>query len=200
MNRRVLLSLVILILAGFAPVDTLRIGSKAPLADQPLLDISGKTLTLAQAKGPNGLLVMFSCNTCPWVAAWENRFNTLSARAKELGIGMIALNANEAYRGQGDSMDDMKRRAADRGYTFPYALDRDSRLADAFGATRTPEVFLFDRNLLLVYTGAIDDNARNITQVQQPYLLNAMAALAQGQGVSNPVTRSLGCEIKRKHS
>lgn len=200
MNRRVLLSLVVLILAGFAPVDTLRIGSKAPLADQPLLDISGKTLTLAQAKGPNGLLVMFSCNTCPWVAAWENRFNTLSARAKALGIGMIALNANEAYRGQGDSMDDMKRRAADRGYTFPYALDRDSRLADAFGATRTPEVFLFDRNLLLVYTGAIDDNARNITQVQQPYLLNAMAALAQGQAVSNPVTRSLGCEIKRKHS
>lgn len=200
MNRRVLLSLVILILAGFAPVDTLRIGSKAPLADQPLLDISGKTLTLAQAKGPNGLLVMFTCNTCPWVAAWENRFNTLSARAKELGIGMIALNANEAYRSQGDSMDDMKRRATDRGYTFPYALDRDSRLADAFGATRTPEVFLFDQNLLLVYTGAIDDNARNINQVQQPYLLNAMAALAQGQAISTPVTRSLGCEIKRKHS
>lgn len=200
MKRRLLLSLVALALIGLTPVDTLRIGSKAPLADQPLPETSGKTVTLEQVKGPNGLLVMFSCNTCPWVAAWENRFNTLSARAKALGIGMIAVNANEAYRGQGDSMDDMKRRAADRGYTFPYALDRDSRLADAFGATRTPEVFLFDRNLTLVYTGAIDDNARNATQVEQPYLLNAMTALHQGEAISNPVTRSLGCEIKRKHS
>ncbi len=182
------------------PEKELEIGARAPLVDLKMRDVSGKMLSLKDVAGENGLLVIFSCNTCPWVAAWEDRYLIVAQKAKELGIGMIAVNPNEAYRDRGDGFEDMQRRAKEKGYTFPYVLDEGSKLADAFGATRTPHVFLFNKDLVLVYRGAIDDNARNPEAVKHHYLLDAMEALAAGKPIPVATTRSIGCTIKRVES
>lgn len=181
---------------GHAPPDPLEIGSQVPMAERAMTGTDGQTYTLGETAGENGLLVIFSCNTCPWVKAWEDRYNPTAAAAEELGIGMIAVNPNTAIRDRGESMADMKARAEKSGYAFPYVLDKNAKLAEAFGATRTPDVFLFNEDLELVYRGAIDDNAQNADAVENPYLANAMKALAAGSEIEPNVTKSLGCEIK----
>jgi len=177
--------------------DVLKIGSNAPLTDVELKAVSGETITLNNVRGPNGLLVIFSCNTCPWVKKWEDRYNPISNMAEQRGIGMVALNPNEAFRNNGDSFDDMVDRAQKQEYSFFYALDENHKLADAFGASRTPEVFLFDRDLNLVYHGAIDDNAQSADGVEQAYLKQAISDLANKKEISPQTTKSLGCSIKR---
>ena len=194
-----LYALAVLGLAAFSfhPIaGELEIGSPAPMTDVALLNVDGDSLSLADATGDKGLLVMFSCNTCPWVAAWEDRYPVVAEKAAELGIGMIVLNANAAYREKGDSYTDMQTRAEDMGYTFPYVLDDNAALATAFGATRTPEAFLFNSDMLLAYHGAIDDNAKKPDEVESAYLLDAMAAMVAGENIAQTVTKSVGCTIK----
>ncbi|MEO1021529.1 MAG: redoxin domain-containing protein [Bacteroidota bacterium] len=188
----------LLILAAFSKkAERLEIGAKAPMTNHEVEDVSGRNLTLQSVAKDNGLLVIFSCNTCPWVAKWEDRYLTIAEQAKENNIGVIALNPNEKIRDKGESMDDMKMRADKKGYTFYYAMDTDHQLADAFGATRTPDVFLFNSNMELVYQGAIDDNADSADEVEESYLENAINELIAGEAVSKTTTRSLGCTIKR---
>lgn len=196
--------LAVLVLAAFATpptaddIDPLEIGATAPMTDAPLVSTEGDTLTLAEAAGENGLVVMFTCNTCPWVEAWEDRYPVAASAAEDMGIGFIALNPNEQLRdGGGESMAAMKERAAAKGYNFPYVVDADHKLADAFGATRTPEIFLFDSDMKLVYHGAIDDDARNPDAVENHYLMDAMKAMVGGESIAQPTTRSVGCTIKR---
>lgn len=188
----------VFILSAFAQAqNTLKIGDNAPQMDHEVEDTSGRTLSLEEAAGSNGLLVLFSCNTCPWVAKWEDRYNDLASLTSSNNIGMIALNPNERIRNRGESMDDMRKRAQKQGYSFPYALDKDHIIADAFGATRTPEIFLFDRNMQLVYHGAIDDNADDAGAVEDRYAEDAINALIAGNDILHKETRSLGCTIKR---
>ncbi len=175
----------------------LSIGSKAPMIDQKVADVSGRNLTLNEVTQENGLLVVFSCNTCPWVTKWEDRYSQLSIYTKTNRIGMIALNPNEAYRQRGDGMDEMVKRVKKAAYDFPYALDKDHLIADAFGVTRTPQVFLFNNNLELVYVGAIDDNADNSDFVKENYLLDAIDQMIAGESISRKSTKSIGCTIKR---
>jgi len=175
----------------------LEIGSNAPKTDLTMMDVSGKDRTLDDLKGKNGLLVIFSCNTCPFVLAWENRYLTVSDKCKALGIGMVAVNSNEAYREQQDSFEEMKTHATKAEYDFPYVVDVKSELADAFGANRTPHVFLFNKDLKLVYRGAIDDNRDDATAVKKHWLLNALDELVAGKGISVATTKSIGCTIKR---
>jgi peroxiredoxin len=160
-------------------------------------DVSGEMLTLSEVARENGLLVMFSCNTCPWVHQWEDRYNPIANLAKEKGIGMIALNPNTTYRDRGDGFEDMKQRAQEKNYQFPYAVDENNKLADAFGATRTPHIFLFNSDMKLVYRGAIDDNAKSAENVDQHYLRDAINQLAAGEEISTKTSKSLGCTIKR---
>lgn len=186
---------------AFLPVenssaDRLDIGAKAPLTDVEVEDVSGEILTLEEVAGENGLLVNFSCNTCPWVGAWEDRYNPIADLAEENGIGVIALNPNTAIRDGGESMQDMQERAEAGNYQFYYALDENSRLAEAFGATRTPDIFLFNSDMELVYTGAIDDNAKSAEEVEQPYLENAILNMVAGKEIDPQVTKALGCTIK----
>jgi hypothetical protein len=176
--------------------DELALGAKAPLTDVQVTDVSGKKLSLEKVAKKNGLLVNFSCNTCPWVEAWEDRYNPIANLAKEHDIGMVALNPNAAYRNKGESMEDMQQRAKEKGYEFYYALDENAKLAEAFGATRTPHIFLFNSNMELVYKGAIDDNAKSASSVEKPYLKNAIKSLANGNEIDPKATKSLGCTIK----
>jgi peroxiredoxin len=190
----------VLVLTAFAHAQTtnsLEIGDKAPQINLEVEDTSGRTLTLAGIAGDNGLLVMFTGNTCPWVDKWEDRYNGLAGLAEANAIGMIALNPNERIRNRGESMEDMRKRAQKQNYEFPYALDKNHVIADAFGATHTPEVFLFDENLTLVYHGAIDDNADDANAVDVTYAADAINQLINGNEISTKETRSLGCTIKR---
>lgn len=176
----------------------LEIGASAPKLDQKLEDYTGRTVTLSEAAQRNGLIVLFSCNTCPRVAQMESRYVDLSNFAKSNQIGMIALNPNERIRDRGESMDDMKKRANKMNYNFYYALDKDHIIADAFGATITPQVFLFNNEMKLVYKGAIDDNPKLASGVKQNYLITAIEEVIGGKEVVKTSTKAVGCLIKRK--
>jgi peroxiredoxin len=178
-------------------IQELAVGTKGPMMDYQMDEISGKKITLNDVKGANGTLLIFSCSTCPYVRAWEDRYLTISQLAKELNIGMIAVNPNEATRNQGSSLADMKKRADEVGYTFHYALDKDHKLADAYGATRTPHVYLLNKDNTLVFVGAIDDNSRSAADVENTYLADAMKELASGKSISQATSRAIGCTIKR---
>lgn len=177
--------------------EELELGSKAPLTAVKMLDISGSKLSLSDVKGSNGLLVVFSSNTCPWVLAWEDRYLTIAELAKKKGIGMIVINSNEGSRNGEDSYDEMQKHAKEKGYTFPYVVDENHVLADEYGATKTPHIYLIDRNNILVYRGAIDDSARDLTKIENHYLADAITALVAGQKIKTTTSKALGCTIKR---
>lgn len=175
----------------------LSIGSEVPMLDHSVEDINGRSLTLSQTAQQNGLLVIFSCNTCPMVSRWEDRIKAVANSARLNNIGMLVLNPNERIRERGESLSDMKRRATKQTYNFLYASDKDHVIADAFGATKTPEVFLFDGSLQLVYKGSIDDNANNASAVKNQYLEDAIQALASGTEIEVKSSSPKGCPIKR---
>lgn len=185
-------------LLSFAPVAELPIGSTLPKADVKMKDISGKDITLKGATGKNGLLVMFSCNTCPWVVKNEDRTKEISKYALENGVGVVLINSNEAQRDKDDSYEAMKAYAKKLGYTWHYVVDTNSEVADAFGANRTPETFLFNKEGKLVYHGAIDDNPDDAASVQRKHLKEAIDETVNGKEVSVSTSRSKGCTIKRK--
>lgn len=181
----------------------LTIGAKAPMTDVEMRGTDDIGYTLEQLVGKKGLIVVFSCNTCPFVvgseqfAGWEVQYNDLNKLAKEAGIGMVLVNANEGKRSGDDSLDAMKKRAKDKGYTMPYVLDENSALANAFGAKTTPHVYFFDENMTLVYTGAIDNTVDGKRKEDKTYLKDAIASRAKGQAISETTTPPRGCSIKR---
>lgn len=178
-------------------IQQLPLGSTLPLGDVQMEDISGRNLSLNEVKGDNGLLVIFSCNTCPWVIKWEDRYPLVQELATVNDIGIILLNPNEDYRDKGDGMEDMILHAEKAGYNLPYVLDKNHRVADAFGASRTPHVYLFNAEDKLVYVGAIDDNANSAADVEEFYVEDAIEQLSAGQAITRSSTKSIGCTIKR---
>ena len=199
MKKTMFLALPALALAflTMTPADPLPIGASIPNPELKMKDISGKEVSFKDATKKNGLLVMFSCNTCPVVKGYQAR--TVEAAKHALGseVGVILLNPNEASRTSGDGFDDMKDYAKQSGYSFSYVLDVNSKMADAFGANRTPECFLFDKNGKLVYHGAIDDNAGDADGVTRKHLIKAIDEVKAGSEVSVKESRSVGCTIKR---
>jgi len=197
-------------LLAFAPLknDILEIGAKAPKADVKMTDVSGTEYTLNDLKKENGLLVVFSCNTCPFVVGnpgknsegWEARYNVAHKQAQKAGVGMVLVNSNEAYRDEVDSMLRMQNQAKEKGYTMPYVVDDNHVVADAFGALTTPHIYLFDKDMKLVYKGAIDDNVNDSKAVKEFYLKDALENLAAGKKIDPNSTRQLGCSIKRVKS
>ena len=177
--------------------DSLPIGPGLPKPEIQVKDVSGKAISLGQAKGPNGLLVMFTCNTCPYVVRNQQRTKEICGYAGDRKIGVILLNANEGDRSGGNSFDEMRAYAKAQGYTWYYALDEKSILADAFGASRTPECYLFDKNGVLVYHGAIDDSPGDPLQVKRHHLQAAIDETLAGKAVTVKETRSVGCSINR---
>ena len=176
----------------------LELGSTLPMGDHRLIDISGNYLSLNEARDKNGLLVIFSCNTCPWVLRWEDRYVTLAKQYTPKGVGVIAVNSNENNFDSVDNLDEMRKHAKKNNYNFPYVQDFGSRLAREFGATRTPHIFLFNGDNTLVYRGAIDDNAKDARKVDEPFLANAIDAMLGGNPIAVASTKALGCGIKFK--
>ncbi len=174
------------------------VGDAAVHADVKMLDVSGERISLEDVKKDNGVLVLFSCNTCPFVLQWEDRFPDLKAWADKNGVGMIVVNSNHQKRNGDDSYEAMKEHASEKGYNFYYALDENSLLANPFGGQTTPHAFLFDAKMELVYKGAIDDSYKSADEVKQAYLKDAISSLGKGEKVVVAETKPVGCSIKRK--
>jgi len=174
----------------------LSIGNEILGVDYILKNIDGNDTSLDKLKKSNGILVVFSCNTCPWVIRWQDRYNLLSAFSRKNDIGFVAVNSNARLHESVDSMDEMIYHATTNEYGFPYVLDEDAKLAKAFGAMKTPHVYLFNSDNKLVYTGAIDDNAKSAKKVKNNYLMDAIRALGSNKKIKISETKALGCSIK----
>ena len=176
----------------------LAIGSPVPLKDNAMPCVNGRQLSLGAAAGKKGTLVMFICNHCPWVRAWQTRIASIGNAAMSHGVGVVAISSNDPDEIPADSFDNMKLKAKEAGYKFAYAFDGSGDLARAFGATHTPEVFLFDAHGKLVYHGAVDDNSRDAKAVQQHWLADAVTAVQSGKPVVTAETKAMGCGIRAK--
>jgi len=192
-----LLSALMIVSFKSGSLGSLPIGAFLPKADVSMKDVSGKTISLQQAKKENGLLVMFSCNTCPVVIANQSRTKEICKYAADNKIGVTVVNSNEGGRNGGESFESMQAYAKEQSYNWFYLLDKNNVIADAFGANRTPECFLFDKNNKLVYHGAIDDSPGKISNVKNYYLKQAIDEMAASKNITVKESRSVGCSINR---
>ncbi|HEX4841127.1 MAG TPA: thioredoxin family protein [bacterium] len=142
--------------------------------------------------------VIFHCNHCPYAQAWESRLIQVQRDYAGRGVQLVLINANDPVKYPGDSFEQMQRRAEDKQYPFPYLVDETQDVAKQYGATRTPEIFLFDEKRILRYHGAPDDNYEDVNAVRQPYLRDALDALLAGTPPKIRETKPVGCTIKWK--
>jgi len=176
--------------------DTLKIGSYAPDFDLP--GVGGKNYSLQSFKDKTGMVIIFSCNHCPYVQAYEERIKKIQSDFGDKGIGLAAINPNDSDQYEDDSFDNMKKRAAERGFNFPYLRDKEQTTAALYGASHTPEIFLFDKERKLVFHGKIDDNWKDESKVNSQYLREAIVELLEGKEISVPETFTIGCTVKWK--
>ena len=180
---------------GNMATDTLKMGSQAPLFILPATD--GNTYSLDSFSNMKTLVVIFSCNHCPYVQAYEDRIIEIqNDYADDLQI--VAISSNEDTNYPEDSFEKMKERALFKIFNFPYLHDETQQVAKAYGATHTPEIFLFDSKRELVFHGKIDDNWQGPNSVKSKYLRNAIEELLSGKKISVPETFTIGCTIKWK--
>ena len=178
--------------------SVLPIGSALPMPDLKVHDFHDRIVSLKEVNQQNGLLVMFSCNSCPYVIKNQQRTQEICRFAMQNKLGVILLNSNETQRSGEESLQAMQIYGKAQLYDWYYAVDKDNILANAFGASRTPECFLFTKDLKLAYHGAIDDNPTDAQNVKRQHLKEAIKELLAGKNVSVKETRSVGCAIKKK--
>ncbi len=167
-----------------------------PAGDVGMLNVDGEEVTIDSIRGEHGTLVIFSCNACPWAIAWEERIAELGNSARKEGVGVIVVNSNDPGRVPKDGYKPMQERAKEKGFEFPYVVDATSGVARAYGASRTPECFLYDEAGKLVYHGAVDDNAKQPAEVDEQWLADAISTLLEDKEVSVVETKAIGCSIK----
>lgn len=200
-----ILALSILFLSASKEREEVEIGDQMPMAEIQLKNIDASKLQLKDYAKDNGLLIIFSCNTCPFVIGnesfegWEKDYNKISAFTNKNDIGFVLINSNEAKRKKGDGFKDMKERAKQFNYKMPYLYDEGHKVADAFGAKTTPHVFLFDNSLSLVFKGSIDDSYKPAVEEENVshFLHNALINSIKGKTIDPNSTPPKGCSIKR---
>ncbi len=205
MNKLLPLLTLCLALAtsSFAPrpaADGYRVGDKA--TDFKLKNVDGQLVSLAGNKAAKGYIVVFTCNTCPFAQAYEARIIALDKKYAPLGYPVVAINPNDAADPD-ESYAAMQALAKSHAYSFPYLQDETQRVARAFGATRTPHLFVLKRQgpaFVVSYVGAIDDNAEDANLVKTNYLENAMADITAGKPAATNTTQAVGCSIRWKKS
>ncbi len=163
-----------------------------------LLGTDGQQHTLSEERGINGLVVIFTCNHCPYARAYIDRIANITAEYAAKGFGFVAISSNDAVQYPQDAFEHMKPMAKELGLADKYLYDESQQAAKDFGAQRTPEVYLFNKEDKLVYQGAIDDNWQNALQVETHYLKNALNALLEEQDIATKETPAVGCSIKWK--
>jgi len=173
-----------------------KIGDTA--TDFKLKSVDGKMYGMSDYKSAKGFIVVFTCNHCPFAVKYEDRINDLAKKYKSKGYVLLAINPNDPAVQAEDSFELMKVRAKEKGFAFPYLFDEGQKIYPQYGATKTPHVFLLDKNRVVKYIGAIDDNVDSVKDVKEKYLENAIAALESGKTPSPETTKAIGCSIKAK--
>ena len=171
-----------------------KIGDTA--TDFKLKSVDGKMYGMSDYKNAKGFIVVFTCNHCPFAVKYEDRINALAKKYKSKGYVLLAINPNDPEVQPEDSFELMKVRAKEKGFAFPYLFDEGQKIYPQYGATKTPHVFLLDKNRVVKYIGAIDDNVDSAADVKEKYLENAIAALESGKTPSPEMTKAIGCSIK----
>lgn len=174
----------------------LAIGDKAP--DFNLPGVDGRNYSLADFADKPALVIIWSCNHCPTVVAYEDRMVQIQRDYADKGVQLVAINSNDERRYPEDDLDHMVERARRKGFNFPYLRDETQEAAAAYGPSVTPEVFLFNADRKLVYHGRIDDNPDNPRAVKKHDLREALDALLAGRPIASPQTRAVGCSVKWK--
>ena len=176
-----------------------QVGDKA--ADFKLKNVDGSYISMSDYPEAKGFVVVFTCNTCPYAQAYENRIIAIDKKYAPLGYPVIAINPNDPSIVPGDSFEAMKERAKEKNYPFPYLKDANQEVYKEYGATRTPHIFLLNKNgnaLVVKYIGTIDDNYKDASAVQQTFLADAIDALLAGKNPEPSTTKAIGCSIKSK--
>ena len=174
-------------------VSTLALGSPAPDFDLPGVD--SRRYTLASFTGKSVLVLIFSCNHCPYVKDYETRMVLIQRDYASKSVQLVAINSNDDKTYPEDSFAEMVKRAKERGFNFPYLRDETQKVVEAYGGICTPHVFVFDSKRLLRYRGRIDDS-RDPSKVAHPDLRNALDDMIAGVSVRIPDTKPFGCSIK----
>jgi len=174
-----------------------KIGDTA--TDFKLKSVDGKMYSMSDYKSAKGFIIVFTCNHCPFAKKYEDRVNDLAKKYKPKGYILLAINPNDPAIEPADSFELMQKRAKEKGFAFPYLFDDGQTIFPQYGATKTPHVFLLDKNRVVKYIGAIDDNVDSATDVKEKYLENAIAALESGKTPSPETTKAIGCSIKVKN-
>ena len=196
MKKFGILTLLTVILMSFTNPTGYQPGDKA--TDFKLKSVDGKMYSMSDYKDAKGFIVVFTCNHCPFAVKYEDRVIELAKKYKSKGYVLLAINPNDPSVVPEDSFEKMKERAKEKGFTFPYLFDEGQKIFPQYGATKTPHVFLLDKNLIVKYIGAIDDNVEDASAVKEKFLENAIAALEKGQEPEVPLTKAIGCSIKVK--
>jgi peroxiredoxin len=198
MKKVVLLfSILFITMTSFA--QGYQVGDKA--ADFKLRNVDGKYYSMADFPDAKGFVVIFSCNHCPYVVAYEDRMIELHKEFAPKGFPVIAINPNDSVLQPQDSFVNMQKRAKEKNFPFLYLHDAEQKVFPKYGATRTPHVFLLKRDgrdLKVAYIGAIDDNHQDVAKVENKYLSNAINAVISGRNPDPNFTRAIGCTIKAK--
>ena len=174
----------------------LEIGDKAPAFALPSVD--GRQVSLDGFSAEKAVVLVFTCNSCPYAQAYQDRIVALQRDYAPRGVQVVAINSNDASKVPQDSFQNMKLRAAEKSFNFPYLYDESQEVARAYGAERTPHIFVFGEDRTLKYTGKIDDNWENAGAVKVNYLRQALDDLLEGKAIPEPKTFAIGCTIKWK--
>lgn len=177
--------------------DGYKVGDIA--TDFKLENIDGKMVSLSDFVEAKGFIVTFTCNTCPFAVAYEDRVEALNKKYAKLGYPVIAIMPNNTDVKPGDNMEQMKIRAKEKGFTFPYLMDKGQKVYPQYGATKTPHIYILQKSKKgneVKYIGAIDDNSRDASMVKEKYVENAVDALLKGEEIKVKETRAIGCSIK----
>lgn len=181
---------------GYSVGDTAR--------DFKLKNVNGKMVSMADYKDAKGFIVTFTCNSCPYAVAYEDRLIGLHNKYAPKGYPVIAINPNDAKVSPKDSFEQMQVRAKEKAFPFAYVYDQTQEITKAYGATRTPHLYVVqkqkDGSFKVAYIGTIDDNYKDASQVQKKYAEAALDELVSGQQVSQPNTKAIGCTIKWKEA
>lgn len=184
-------------------VNTITLGTNMNGDPLPVETTEGAKQDLRDFRGERGIIVIFSCNTCPFVvgnedfAGWEKTYNNIYEKAQSMGISVVLMNSNEGKRTNEDSPLEMKKHADKMGYKMPYLLDPNSNIANLFGAKTTPHVFFFNENMELIYVGAIDNSYDAKRKIDENYLMDALESFINGNPLKLGSTPPRGCSIKR---
>lgn len=173
------------------------------VADFKLKNFDGKMVSLSDYKNGKGVIVIFDCNTCPYSKAYNDRIIALNRKYASKGFPVVTINANDPQLSPGDSFEAMAEQAKRKNYDFPYLIDETQTVAQAFGATNTPHVFVLQKagsDFKVAYIGTIDNNSRDASSANKKYVEDAVEELLAGKSVSNTRTKAIGCGIKWKNS